>query len=308
MKTLLSITVGLLMLAILPNHTRAAGERTPAQNDPISVDFPNEDRLTVLRNVGDLFRLNLVIPGDFPTDRVSLKLRAVTWRQLFRETLDGTGYTFVEGEQAVHIVREREPQAMAARDAKVDRILISEIMKSRQIIARLAAADAPPLPNDLRQAIVAYAVDPKQRAESLLLRMREVMPAKEWHPGSEIAQRLVGTWHYEETDGPTPCRSTMSFQKDGTFEEEILLTDSRLELPIRIRVEGFWTLDKTTSTVRTLITDSSEPKYFKPGRSTKREIVSLDDGVWRFCFDEGQTVFIAQRPRAAESSRTESKK
>src|SRR6188508_643321 len=46
--------------------------------DTLSVDFPDEDIKTILRNVADLFELNLVVP-DTLTGKTSIKLRDVTW-------------------------------------------------------------------------------------------------------------------------------------------------------------------------------------------------------------------------------------
>src|SRR5216684_3049074 len=56
---------------------------TQGTKDTLSVDFPNEDIRTILRNVADLFELNLVVP-DTLTGKTSIKLRDVTWRQIFQ--------------------------------------------------------------------------------------------------------------------------------------------------------------------------------------------------------------------------------
>src|SRR5690349_18036571 len=54
--------------------------------DTLSVDFPDEDIKTILRNVADLFELNLVVP-DTLTGKTSIKLRDVSWRQIFQVVL-----------------------------------------------------------------------------------------------------------------------------------------------------------------------------------------------------------------------------
>jgi type IV pilus assembly protein PilQ len=71
--------------------------------DTLSVDFPDEEIRTVLRNVADLFELNLVIP-DTLQGRTSLKLREVTWRQIFQVVLSPVGYAFVEDDNIIKIV------------------------------------------------------------------------------------------------------------------------------------------------------------------------------------------------------------
>lgn len=84
----------------------AAGEADKGGSpDTLSVDFPDEDIRSVLRNVADLFELNIVIP-DALSGRTSIKLRDVTWRQLYRVVLAPFGYTFVEEGNIVKIVSQ----------------------------------------------------------------------------------------------------------------------------------------------------------------------------------------------------------
>jgi len=71
--------------------------------DTLSVDFPDEDIKTILRNVADLFELNLVVP-DTLTGKTSIKLRDVTWRQIFQVVLAPAGYTYIEEANIIKIV------------------------------------------------------------------------------------------------------------------------------------------------------------------------------------------------------------
>lgn len=85
-----------------------AAQPTPAvalseKKDLISVDFPNEEIRTILRNVADLFELNLVVPETLQ-GRTSIKLRNVTWRQIFREVLTPINYTVLEDENIIRVV------------------------------------------------------------------------------------------------------------------------------------------------------------------------------------------------------------
>ena len=70
----------------VPDPIEVPAERSE-QADTISVDFPDEDVRVIIRNVADLFGLNVVIPQEL-TGRVSLKLRDVTWPQLFQVILE----------------------------------------------------------------------------------------------------------------------------------------------------------------------------------------------------------------------------
>jgi len=71
--------------------------------DTLSVDFPDEEIKTILRNVADLFELNLVVP-DTLTGKTSIKLRDVTWRQIFHVVLSPVGYTYIEEGNIIKIV------------------------------------------------------------------------------------------------------------------------------------------------------------------------------------------------------------
>ncbi len=71
--------------------------------DTLSVDFPDEDVRNILRNVADLFELNIVIP-DTLQGRTSIKLRDVTWRQIFKVVLTPLGYTTVEDGNIIKVV------------------------------------------------------------------------------------------------------------------------------------------------------------------------------------------------------------
>jgi type IV pilus assembly protein PilQ len=67
------------------------------------VDFPDEDIKTILRNVADLFELNLVVP-DTLTGKTSIKLRDVTWEQIFTVVLSPVGYTYIKEGNIIKIV------------------------------------------------------------------------------------------------------------------------------------------------------------------------------------------------------------
>ncbi len=83
--------------------TAAVKGRDGAGNDTLSVDFPDEDIRNILRNVADLFELNLVIPEELQ-GQASIKLRDVTWRQIFQVVLAPVGFTYIEEGNIVKIV------------------------------------------------------------------------------------------------------------------------------------------------------------------------------------------------------------
>lgn len=79
----------------------------PAELEPaketLSVDFPDEDVRNVVRNVADLYELNIIIP-DTLQGRVSIKLKDVTWRQIFRSVLEQKGHGFREEDGVIKIL------------------------------------------------------------------------------------------------------------------------------------------------------------------------------------------------------------
>jgi type IV pilus assembly protein PilQ len=91
-----------IVLEIPGQGAVAPGQATLASEETISVDFPDEDVRTILRNVADLFELNLVIP-DTLQGRTSIKLRNITWRQAFEVVLDPLGFTYVEDRNIIRI-------------------------------------------------------------------------------------------------------------------------------------------------------------------------------------------------------------
>jgi type IV pilus assembly protein PilQ len=71
--------------------------------DTSDVDFPDEEIRVILRNIADLYELNLVVP-DTLQGRTSLKLHEVTWRQIFHVVLSPVGYSFAEDGNIIKIV------------------------------------------------------------------------------------------------------------------------------------------------------------------------------------------------------------
>jgi len=96
-----------------PTHAAiTAKTKDSSGKDTLSVDFPDEDIRNVLRNVADLFELNLVMP-DTLQGKTSIKLRDVTWRQIFEVVLKQVGYTFIEKDNIVKIIGIAELQGEA---------------------------------------------------------------------------------------------------------------------------------------------------------------------------------------------------
>jgi type IV pilus assembly protein PilQ len=81
----------------------AKGAKDAAGHETLSVDFPDEDVRNILRNVADLFELNIIMPETLQ-GKTTIKLRDVTWRQIFQNVLDPVGYAAVEDGNIIKIV------------------------------------------------------------------------------------------------------------------------------------------------------------------------------------------------------------
>ncbi len=77
--------------------------RDGSGRDTLSVDFPDEDIRNILRNVADLFELNIIMP-DALQGKTTIKLRDVTWRQIFQSVLQPVNFTYVEDGNIIKIV------------------------------------------------------------------------------------------------------------------------------------------------------------------------------------------------------------
>ncbi len=86
-----------------PTENLATKGKSNSGADTLSVDFPDEDIRNILRNVADLFELNLVVP-DTLQGRTSIKLRDVSWRQIFEVVLTPIAFTYVEDGNIIKIV------------------------------------------------------------------------------------------------------------------------------------------------------------------------------------------------------------
>lgn len=116
------------------------GEAVPeqAKGETISVDFPQEDVRTIIRNVADLYDLNVVIPEGL-TGTVSLKLRDVTWEQVYRVVLEPLKHTYLVDDNIVRIVSEEE----LAIEPVDTRVFIVDFAKAEEIMSSIEPLVSP---------------------------------------------------------------------------------------------------------------------------------------------------------------------
>ena len=89
--------------------------------DTLSVDFPDEDIRNILRNVADLFELNIIMP-DTLQGKTTIKLRDVTWRQIFESVLQPVNYTYKEEGNIIKIISN---ESLAQEPTSTDVFIIN---------------------------------------------------------------------------------------------------------------------------------------------------------------------------------------
>jgi len=101
----------LMFLAAL--SLSAAQHPTAAPGERISVDFPDESRSVILRNLADLYGFSVVLPVEL-TGRTNIKAKDKGWHELFDQILRPIGYDWRE-ENGVVTVYDVVPSIAQAR-------------------------------------------------------------------------------------------------------------------------------------------------------------------------------------------------
>jgi type IV pilus assembly protein PilQ len=134
---------------VVPTAVVAAPVPATRSKDTSDVDFPDEDIRVILRNIADLYELNLVVP-DTLQGRTTLKLHEVTWRQIFHVVLSPVGFGFAEDGNIIKIVSldmlAQEP--FVTQSVILDNVAagsIEPLVKSILTPAQVATATAPGL-------------------------------------------------------------------------------------------------------------------------------------------------------------------
>lgn len=132
-------TPGEMSLAF-PTAEEAAEAIAVDVEERITVDFPDEEVRMIIRNVADLFELNVIIP-DTLTGRTSLKLRNVSWQQVFNVVLEPRGFTFIEDANIIKIrsIADLQAEPTVTRVFLVNFAEASELQGSLNSLINAAA-------------------------------------------------------------------------------------------------------------------------------------------------------------------------
>lgn len=92
--------------ALAPDEIEACkrqGLPTPSSSEYLSVDFADEEYASILRKVAETFGCTVELPPKL-RGRISIKLRNVTCRQIFREILQPIGYGYYFDGRTIHVI------------------------------------------------------------------------------------------------------------------------------------------------------------------------------------------------------------
>jgi len=150
--------------------TSASAPAKGAGKDTLTVDFPEEEIRGILRDVAELFDLNIVVP-DTLQGKASVKLHDVTWRQIYQVVLTPVGYTFVEDGNIIKIV---------SNESLTQEPVSTEIF----VINYAKAADIQPTISTLVDAAAGGKIVIDSRTNSLIIterpsRMKRIRPVIE---------------------------------------------------------------------------------------------------------------------------------
>ncbi|MEO6004515.1 MAG: hypothetical protein ABIS43_15275 [Opitutus sp.] len=212
--------------ATTPAPAAPAPEATPpgtakaAGDGRLSVDFPDEEIRNILRNVADLFELNLIIPETLQ-GKATIKLRNVTWRQIFQKVLTPIGYGFIEDDNVVSVVTLDEVNEQQES-------IIIPITSGNLGEAKLAALSVVSRERDLGNGrkIAGGTVTELPAASALqitdtvpkLAAVRETLSRlSKANSATNTRQVLIETKFYDVTDGNTRNLG-VAFQKLATID------------------------------------------------------------------------------------------
>jgi type II secretory pathway component GspD/PulD (secretin) len=121
-RFILPLIFGVIALFSQAAESDVTGHHPPSTmgGDTLSVDFPDEDIENVINKIADLFKLDVRLPRSGIHGKTSIKLRDVTWRQIFNVTLSPVGYAFYERDGVVVILTQTELDALPAESRTVE--------------------------------------------------------------------------------------------------------------------------------------------------------------------------------------------
>ena len=228
--------------------------------ETISVDFPDEDVRTILRTVADLFDLNLVIP-DALQGRTSVKLRKITWQQVFEVVLEPLGFTYLVDRNIIRIksIAELTTEPVDTRIFVVERARAGDLLSSIQPLVDASAGGR--IQVDARNNVLVVSERPSKLTEiqqligSLDKATRQVMIETKFIEVTNMDQKNIGiNWSSLDGFGVSAGPFRREWQRQGTKNEQT--TDSSSNSS-GLSIPGGFSSDDTLSSAEDLMNVSN---------------------------------------------------
>jgi type IV pilus assembly protein PilQ len=204
--------------------------KEPVADGRVSVDFPDEDIRNILRNVADLFELNLIIPETLQ-GKTTIKLRNVTWRQIFEKVLTPIGYGFVEDDNVVSIVTL--DKVNEKQESIIIPITSGSLAEAKQAAASVVSIERT-LPNGSKipggsviELPAASALQITDTAPKLAAVRETLARLSKANSATNTRQVLIETKFYDVTDGNTRNLG-VAFQKLASIQGGTVLVGQGL--------------------------------------------------------------------------------
>ncbi|MBC2593432.1 hypothetical protein H5P28_04080 [Ruficoccus amylovorans] len=196
-----------------PTDVKPGSDMEMGDDDTISVDFPDEEVRTIIRNVADLYDLNVVIPETL-VGNTTIKLRNVTWRQVFEVVLQPLGYTYVEDRNIIKVksMDELMQEPVDTRVFLINYALASQLQGSIKLLIDPAAGGSLQVDNRTNALIITERPSRMNDIQDIIERLDQPTPQVMIH------SMFIETQASEELNLGVqwPSSTTFTLQGSGT--------------------------------------------------------------------------------------------
>lgn len=189
-----------------------------ADTDTISVEFPDEQRSSILQNVGELYGIEVIFPNGYKDSKVALKLRDATWRQIFRYALEGSDYSFSYRGSKAFVFRS------GSQGLDFSRFLVGEWKFGMEYMLTLEGRRSYSDGGDYKESVRILGSDPKRSV------LQEVEIEGSW----SIVGRYIEIKVTKTSDSASlPVGKKLRQRVLNIWEQELVFYDDEKQLAIR---------------------------------------------------------------------------
>lgn len=189
-----------------------------ADTDTISIEFPDENRSAILQNVGELYGIEVFFPSDYKDTKTALKIRDVTWRQIFRYALKDSEYSFNYRDSKAFVFK------LGSKGLDFDKFLIGDWKFGTDYILSLEGTRSYSESGEYRENVRVLGTTPE----------RSVLQQVEIEGSWSIVGRYIEI-EVNKTSDPAsiPVGKTLRQRVLNVWERELVFYDDEKQLAIR---------------------------------------------------------------------------